>query len=440
MIQAKKRHNFIFKFQPFSRKQVQVLTWWTQASPVKDYDGIIADGAIRSGKTLSMALSFVMWAMCSFDGQNFGMCGKTIGSFRRNVLVWLKIVLWSRGYKVEDRRNDNLVLIEWYDPELKAYKSNSFYIFGGKDEQSQDLIQGITLAGILFDEVALMPESFVAQGTGRCSVTGSKFWFNCNPDSPSHWFKTEWINKVKLKKLLYLHFTMDDNLSLDEQTKERYRRMYWGLWFKRFILGLWVLADGAIYDMWDEDALTVTEAELPANIHDFSQHRRYIGVDYGTTNPCVFYDVRDDNEILWFVNEYYYDSKTKGRQKTDSEYADDMEKFIGDEPYECVIVDPSAASFKVELRKRGIHVRDADNEVLDGIRKVSSMMTLKLIRVVKARCKYFLQEVTGYIWDEKAAAKGKEQPVKAFDHCMDASRYVIHTMVKQWRIEKPKAA
>lgn len=158
-----------FHFQPFSRKQRQVLNWWTEESPVKDCDGIIADGAIRSGKTVSMSLSFVLWAMSSFQGQNFAMCGKTIGSFRRNVLFWLKLMLKSRGYRVSDHRADNLVVISKGDVE------NYFYIFGGKDERSQDLIQGITLAGVFFDEVALMPESFVNQATGRCSVDGSKF-------------------------------------------------------------------------------------------------------------------------------------------------------------------------------------------------------------------------------------------------------------------------
>ena len=169
-----------FQFQPFSNKQKKILTWWLPDSPVKDYDGIIADGAIRSGKTVCMSLSFVFWAMSTFNGQNFAMCGKTIGSFRRNVLFWLKLMLKSRGYKVLDHRADNLVEIG------RGEITNYFYIFGGKDERSQDLIQGITLAGVFFDEVALMPESFVNQATGRCSVAGSKYWFNCNPDK-KHW-------------------------------------------------------------------------------------------------------------------------------------------------------------------------------------------------------------------------------------------------------------
>lgn len=178
-----KRIKQFFKFQPFSKRQRMVLNWWTDGSPVRDYEGIIADGAIRSGKTVCMSLSFVMWAMSSFNGQNFAMCGKTIGSFRRNVLFWLKLMLKSRGYRVTDHRADNLVVISRGDVE------NNFYVFGGKDERSQDLIQGITLAGVFFDEVALMPESFVNQATGRCSVDGSKYWFNCNPDGPNHWFK-----------------------------------------------------------------------------------------------------------------------------------------------------------------------------------------------------------------------------------------------------------
>lgn len=186
-----KRIKQFFHFQPFSRKQRKVLNWWTETSPVKDYDGIIADGAIRSGKTVSMSLSFVLWAMSTFNGQNFAMCGKTIGSFRRNVLFWLKLMLKSRGYRVTDHRADNLVIVS------RGSVENNFYIFGGKDERSQDLIQGITLAGVFFDEVALMPESFVNQATGRCSVDSSKYWFNCNPDGPYHWFKLNWIRKVK---------------------------------------------------------------------------------------------------------------------------------------------------------------------------------------------------------------------------------------------------
>ena len=253
-----------FQFKPFSAKQKKVLTWWCPASPVKDMDGIIADGAIRSGKTLSMSLSYVLWAMNSFNQQNFGMAGKTIGSFRRNVLFWLKLMLASRKYTVIEKRSDNLLVVS------KENTVNYFYMFGGKDERSADLVQGITCAGFFFDEVALMPESFVNQATGRLSVDGSKMWYNCNPDSPRHWFKENWIDKCRCnmsekeiaemekngkapKNLIYLHFTMDDNLSLSEKIKARYRSMYVGVFFKRFIEGIWCVAEGLVYSMFEED-------------------------------------------------------------------------------------------------------------------------------------------------------------------------------------------
>lgn len=268
----KNKKKSYFKFKPFSKKQRMVLNWWSDDSPVKDKDGIIADGAIRSGKTVSMSLSFVLWAMHRFDGQNFAMCGKTISSFRRNVLFWLKLMLKSRGFNVEDHRSDNLVIV------MKNSTVNYFYVFGGKDERSQDLIQGITLAGVFFDEVALMPESFVNQATGRCSVDGSTFWFNCNPDNPKHFFKVNWIDKAKQKNLIYLHFTMDDNLSLSEKTKSRYKAMYIGVFFKRYILGLWCNAEGLLFPQYAEDN---SKWEVKGELPFF--HMVNIGVDIGGT-------------------------------------------------------------------------------------------------------------------------------------------------------------
>lgn len=293
-----------FRFKPFSRKQLKVLTWWTATSPANGLDGIIADGAIRSGKTLSMSLSFVLWAMNSFDKQNFGMCGKTIGAFRRNVLMALKLMLRARGFYVDDRRNDNLVVVK------RGEIENYFYIFGGKDERSQDLIQGITLAGVFFDEVALMPESFVNQATGRCSVDGSKFWFNCNPGGPKHWFRTEWILKYREKRLLYLHFTMDDNLSLSERVKERYRTMFSGVFFKRYILGLWVLAEGLVYPQFAESSEDYI-IDAPPAIQYAS-----IGVDFGGSKSAHAFTLtgftHKYGEVV-VLDEYYHNNIKDGR-------------------------------------------------------------------------------------------------------------------------------
>lgn len=378
----------IFKFQPFSRKQKQILTWWVPDSPVKDYDGIIADGAIRSGKTVCMSLSFVMWAMSTFSGQNFAMCGKTIGSFRRNVLFWLKLMLKSRGYCVVDHRADNMVEIS------RGQVTNYFYIFGGKDERSQDLIQGITLAGLFCDEVALMPESFVNQATGRCSVTGSKYWFNCNPDGPYHWFKVNWIDKAigylgkkkvakireeakaagkepDLKKLLYVHFTMDDNLSLSEEIKARYRSMYTGVFFKRYIMGLWAMAEGVIYDMFDPDKHTRKIRDIAPLLIDGG---RYVSCDYGTQNATVFLLWNKGIDGVWYCIREYYHSGRETKQKSGSAYADDFEAWLDGTAIQGVIIDPAATSFAAELNERGYKTIKAANEVTDGIRLTMSLL------------------------------------------------------------------
>ncbi len=439
MKQRRKRPacSLTFKFKPFSDKQKQVLTWWCPESPVKDMDGIIADGAIRSGKTVCMSLSFVMWAMESFVGQNFGMCGKTIGSFRRNVLFWLKLMLKSRGYAISDHRADNLLIV------AKGGIENYFYIFGGKDERSQDLIQGITLAGVFFDEVALMPESFVNQATGRCSVDGSKYWFNCNPDGPYHWFKIKWIDRSVgylgrdraselsakgevLKQILYLHFTMDDNLSLSEKIKARYRATYTGVFYKRYILGLWAMAEGIIYDMFSEDVHVEPIREFFQKLIDAN---RYVSIDYGTQNATAFLLWNKAVDGKWYcIREYYYSGRDKGVQKTDAEYADDLKKWLDGTKIKAVIVDPSAASFIAELRKRGYSVLKAKNDVEDGIRLVGTLLNQQKI-AFSSSCVNTIMEFSSYIWDEKAAERGEDAPIKQHDHAMDAVRYFCYLIL-----------
>lgn len=410
------------KFSPFSKKQKKVLTWWLPNSPVSDKDGIIADGAIRSGKTISMSLSYVVWAMSNFNGQSFGMCGKTIGSFRRNVLFWLKLMIKARKYKVEDKRADNLVIVS------KGEVTNYFYIFGGKDERSQDLIQGITLAGCFFDEVALMPESFVNQATGRCSVDGSKFWFNCNPDGPYHWFKTNWIDKQEEKNILYLHFTMDDNLSLSENIKKRYTGMYSGIFYQRYILGLWVVAEGIIYSMFDKEKHIVK-----ASGYQYKEY--YISCDYGTQNATVFGlwgKVNDNLHIM--IKEYYYSGRKTGKQKSDLHYANDFKKFVEGYKIKYVVLDPSAASFKAQLRNDGFKVIDAKNSVIDGIRLVASLLDQCKI-LFDESCEETFKEFGSYVWDIEASNKGKDEVKKEEDHSMDQIRYYCNTIIRN---KKPK--
>ncbi|WP_406945749.1 PBSX family phage terminase large subunit [Halobacillus sp. SY10] len=415
MIKAKKKKPAPFKFKPFSKKQLKVLTWWRNNSPVKDKDGIICDGSVRAGKTVVMSLSFVMWAMETFEDENLGMAGKTIGSFRRNVITPLKRMLKSRGYVVKDHRADNYLTI--------TYKgvSNYFYVFGGKDESSQDLIQGITLAGMFFDEVALMPQSFVNQATARCSVEGSKFWFNCNPAGPYHWFKTDYLDATDEKNLLHLHFTMDDNLSLSEKVKNRFKRLYTGVFYKRYILGLWVLAEGVIYDMFDMDKHTTN-----VTYTQFKKH--YVSIDYGTQNPTAFglWGFRPD---IWYkLKEYHYDGREEKKQKTDQEYLKDLNEFLGDIRPAGIVVDPSASSFIALLKKNGFKVIEAKNDVLEGIRNVANALINGEI-LYDLSCTETFREYASYIWDKKAADRGEDKPVKANDHHMDSDRYFVNTIV-----------
>lgn len=414
------------RIKHLSKKQIKVLTWWTADSKHKDKTGIIADGAIRSGKTLIMSFSFVIWAMSTYNGQLFGMAGKSIGSFRRNVMIWLKLLLRARGYrltKVPETKDAYTI--------SKGNVRNDFYIFGGRDESSQDFVQGMTAAGFFFDEVALMPESFVNQAVGRCSVEGSKIWFNCNPDKPTHWFKQEWLDKAKEKNLYHLHFTLDDNPSLSEATKKKYRNMFTGIFYQRYILGLWVLAEGIIYDMVTDD--NYYDEDL--SIGTMLRCQRYIIIDYGTTNPMVFLDVYDDGNIAYIEDIYYYDSSKKGRQKTDSEYSKDLIDFIDEKGkgvmVSRIIIDPSATSFKAEIRIRGQVPKDANNEVLEGIRLTCSAFKLRLIKINRKNCKPLIDELGAYSWDFKAKDRGIEQPIKQNDHACDTVRYYVNTIMRR---------
>lgn len=412
---SKRKKPALFNFKPFSQKQLKVLKWWQADSPHKDKDGLICDGSVRAGKTVVMSLSFVIWGMETFEDENLGMAGKTIGSFRRNVFKPLKRMLMSRGYKVKEYRSENMFTV------TRNGIVNYFYIFGGKDEASQDLIQGITLAGMFFDEVALMPQSFVNQATARCSVDGAKFWFNCNPAGPYHWFKLEYLDQLEDKNMLHLHFTMDDNLSLSQRIKDRYKRMYKGVFYKRFILGLWVLAEGIIYDMFTKEEHVVKTEDRP-----YSKY--HVAIDYGTQNPTTF-GLWGFYDGIWYkVKEYHYDGRKQSRQKTDQEYYEDLVNFIGDRKVLSVIVDPSAASFIAVLKKNGVTVKKAKNEVLDGIRNLANALINNLIKYNDC-CVETFREFSSYMWDEKAADRGEDKPVKQNDHQLDGDRYFVNTIV-----------
>ncbi len=404
----------------FSEKQREIFRF-----PYTRYEALICDGAVRSGKTSIMSLSFLLWAMGRFDRCAFAICGKSVGSVERNIITPLLGVRYLQdNFSIRYNRGGH-VLIVW-----RGVRENRFYLFGGKDESSYALIQGVTLAGVLLDEVALMPRSFVEQALARCSVDGARFWFNCNPENPMHWFRQEWILQPDKHNALHLHFLMQDNPSLSEETRQRYEHTYSGVFYQRYVLGKWVAAEGVVYSMFSETENTYRPDQRPKAMAWLSN--RTIAVDYGTTNPTRFLDIYDDGEAIRIDREYDWDSRREHAQKTDREYADDLLAFMG--PQQCtVIVDPSAASFIAELGRRGVYVAKADNNVPDGIRKTAGLIGRRAIQICET-CSRLIDEMGTYVWDEKASQRGEEKPVKQNDHSADALRYYVNSL-PDWRFE-----
>lgn len=396
-------------YQNFSKRQLLAMTWWNRPQ-LKNKDAIICDGAVRSGKTVCMADGFFLWSMHTFDGCNFALCGRSISSLRRNVIV--NLPQWLGGlFTVREHRGDNRLTVSYKG------RQNTYYLFGGLDESSYKQIQGVTLAGAFLDEVALMPRSFVEQTCARCSVEGSKLWFNCNPAGPEHWFYKEWVCRAKDKNALRLHFTMADNPGLSPGIRARYENLYTGLFYRRYVLGQWCVAEGLVYAFDPQRHLF----DGPPKGGTY-----YISVDYGTMNPfsaglwCV------EKGVAYRLGEYYYDGRQRGVTKTDEEYYQELEKLAAEYPITCVVVDPSAASFIALIRRKGrFSVRKAKNSVLDGIRLVASCLQAGVLKFHPG-CADTLREFSLYSWDEGGT---KDQPLKENDHAMDDIRYFCATVL-----------
>lgn len=399
-------------FKTFSKKQLCALGWWCQDSPYKDCDAIICDGAVRSGKTLCMSISFILWSLSAFNGSDFAICGKTVRGVRRNVVSPLLATLRELGFGVQEKLSANLIELEY------GGVKNRYYLFGGRDESSAALIQGITLAGVLFDEVALMPRSFVEQAIARCSLNGSKFWFNCNPEHPGHWFYREWILKCKEKNALYLHFKMEDNPSLSKKMLERYKSLYSGAFYRRFVEGEWVAAQGAVYPFMTDEMF----CEVPwCEFEDYA-----VSVDYGTVNPASFGLWGFLGGVWYRIDEYYFDSRKEGFQRTDEEHYRELERLCDGKKISAVTVDPSAASFIEVIRRHGkFSVIPARNNVLDGIRQCAAALKEKRI-VICRNCADSVREFSLYRWNENST---NDVPIKENDHAMDDIRYFVTTIL-----------
>ena len=377
-----------------------------------DETALVCDGSVRSGKTTIMSLAFVSWAMANYNRTNFAICGKTVQAAERNILKPLMEIdglmfALSISYKVSTR----VLTIRCGD------RVNWFYLFGGKDESSYMLIQGITLAGVLFDEVALMPQSFVNQALSRAiSFEKPKYFFNCNPESPNHYFYKEWIENQR-PGTRHIHFLLEDNPILTEQMIERTKSMYTGVFYDRYILGKWCLAEGLVYPMFGKDCIVEPITE-PCE-------RYMISMDYGIQNPTAMILWGKQGDTWYALKEFYHSGRETGSQKTDQQYYDELEKLAGDLNVESLIVDPSATSFIALVRQNHrFKVRKAINDVVDGIQKTAACLSNGKIKIC-ACCERSIQEFGLYSWDDKAV---EDTPIKENDHAMDAIRYFANTM------------
>lgn len=387
---------------------------WAHLTKFKNRKAIICDGSVRSGKTVSMILGFVHWAMRFFDGKNFGICGKTISSTERNIILpLLNMPDITDYYSLQYIRGENKRIII-----RSGSHTNTFFIFGGKDESSYTLVQGITLSGVLFDEVALMPKSFVDQAVARTlSEPEARYWFNCNPESAEHWFYKEWICNTRQKKALHLHFTMQDNPILSPEQIADAERLYTGVFYNRYIKGLWCVAEGLIYPQFDR--------EKHIEQRDNPQGEWYISVDYGTLNAFSAGLWCYDGTSAYRAAEYYYSGRETRKQLTNAQYLQRIQQLAGGHKIECVIVDPSAASFIAELRNADFTVRKGKNAVVDGIRRVSSALQAEKLRF-SPDCKNCIREFGLYRWDESCS---EDRPIKENDHAMDDVRYFVNTIM-----------
>lgn len=412
---TKKAPEIDWKFSP---KQLFTMLWWKDPR-CRDAYGIIGHGAVRSGKTVAMSLGFIMWAMDSFDGGNFIIAGKSVQSCNRNVIEPLQGYISYLGMQCHYSLNEKLLTV------MKGRKVNYFYVFGGNDEKSQAYVQGLTASGCFLDEVVLMPESFVNQCMARCSVSGSKIWFSCNPEGNTHFIKAKFIDRFQDKNLVIVHFVLDDNLTLSEERKDFYKRQWRGVFYRRFILGEWCLADGLVYSSFDRDAM-VFDGPIDWNDYDLIN----IGADYGIQNPTAFIMVgyNHKRKRMEVIKDWSYSGREMQEQKTDDELYTELDKFIGATAVNAVYIDPSATSFHAIVRKRGKYRnREADNSVNAGIGFVAMLFSLGQLYIHES-CSTLLSELSAYSWDSEASEKqGKDIVLKQSDHACDALRYVLYS-------------
>ncbi|KZM68142.1 PBSX family phage terminase large subunit [Nocardia terpenica] len=422
--------NRLLEDLPISRKQAVSIV-------EADARANVWDGAIRSGKTISSILRWQMFVADPPPGGQLIMVGRTRDSLARNVIEPMRdpALFGPLAYRVSYTVGAGTANI----------LGRRVYVLGASDVKAEKSLRGLTVAGAYLDEITVIQEDFFKQVLGRMSLDSSKLFGTTNPDSPNHWLKKDYLDRIRSGQLpdwRTWRFTLDDNPALSEEKKNQYKREYTGLWYRRFVLGEWVAADGAVYDSWDETRHVIAWDRLPV-----MQDVVAVGVDYGTTNPtsAILLGVGVDG-VLYLIDEYRYQASSDAARLTDGQLSAQIRTWLAAQhlpPHPAtghvqasapgaIVVDPAAASFRVQLREDGVLTAAADNDVLYGIRLVSSLLGAGKLRV-STRCTGFLSEVTGYSWDSKATEQGIDAPIKVADHSLDAARYAIATTERRWR-------
>lgn len=412
----------------FSPKQHRSLlesnrrqNWWT--------------GAIRSGKTIASLLRWLQYVANEAPaGGELFMVGQTLQTIERNLIGPLQ---------------DPTIFGPLAEYTIHTPGSTFAWIMGRKvaligatDVKAFRRIRGATGAGAYVDEGSLLPKGFLTELLGRLSLPGAKLFGTTNPDTPAHWLKVEFLNRPTELDLFHITFTLDDNPSLDPAYVAAIKAEHQGLWYRRLILGEWVAAEGTVYECWDPDLHVVKV--LPRIDRWFA-----VGVDYGTTNPLdaiLLGRGTDDDGItrLYAGAEWRHDPKIAKVRLTDAQHSANLREWLQTVPRcdgsaevgvrpDFTVVDPSAASFIEQLLADRVHgITPAENEVLDGIRTVSSLLATDRLRVHES-CTPLIGEMAGYSWDDKATEAGQDKPLKVADHAADALRYGIHTTQALWR-------
>lgn len=380
----------------------------------------IATGSVRSGKTIACTVRWIKYLMEGPDA-DYAMLGKSLGTLKRNVINDLFDIVGKGNAKWVDRQQGEMKIL-----------GKRVYAIGAATEEAEERIRGATFAGAYCDEANLYPESVWMQLQARLSIPGAETFANCNPDSPYHWFYQKVLRNTQMDRKIW-QFGMDDNFSLTEEYRRQLKSQFSGVFYKRFIDGIWCVADGKIYDTFDPNIHCIDTAKV-IDLIPSSRKEYYIGCDQGTSVTCSWSIMCADKQTgrTYKIAEYYYVAKENQRQKDDAEYFKDFQLFINNHvPRQYthnlpVYGDPAASSWDAMLTNHGFNYRHADNNVIEGIKYVLTQLNTGKY-FIDRNCKKTIEEYDNYSWDEKAQAKGEDKPKKVFDHSCDSDRYALYT-------------